>query len=237
MKQKRRFSAINWTGYKAFMTKWIVLLPVWIGSISVFAQDNEVTLPLAQMFTEGKLKVENYKVKKGLEGDREFLSIGDGQAEEPIWLPISNFENGKIELVAKGKDILQGSFYGLVFHAENNSTFDVVYCRPFNFRADDPVRKIHAIQYSSNPDFDWPYLRENFNGIYEMGIDNPPAAEDWVTLTIEIQGDSIQAFINHSQVPALSVKKLNNRTQGRIGIRVANSDLELVRIWRKDDGL
>ena len=211
-----------------------MVLSFFLFSLSVFAQDTLV-FHLPQMLTEGSLEFGKHEVTRGEQGGREFLIVGNNQSEEPIWLPLNDFRDGKIELVARGKDILQGSFYGLVFHAENDSIFDVVYCRPFNFRAEDPVRKIHAIQYSSNPDFDWPFLRANHNGIYEKGIDNPPAAEDWVTLTIEIQGDSVQAFINHSQIPTLSVKKLNNRTHGRIGIRVANADLELIRIWKTDD--
>lgn len=234
MRQIGRISVIICKKTNLRRNEWKLALSFFLISFSVFAQD-PLVFRLPQMLTEGSLEIGKHEVTKGEQGAREFLIVGKNQAETPIWLPINDFQEGKIELVAKGKDIFQGSFYGLVFHAENDSIFDVVYCRPFNFRAEDPVRKIHAIQYSSNPDFDWPFLRTNHNGIYEKGIDNAPAAEDWVTLTLEIHGDSVQAFINHSQAPALSVKKLNNRTQGKIGIRVANADLELIRIWKKDD--
>ncbi|MDP2040220.1 MAG: hypothetical protein Q8K16_03490, partial [Algoriphagus sp.] len=98
-------------------------------SFSVFAQD-PLVFRLPQMLTEGSLEIGKHEVTNGEKGGREFLIVGKNQAEKPIWLPINDFQEGKIELVAKGKDILQGSFYGLVFHAENDSIFDVVYCRP-----------------------------------------------------------------------------------------------------------
>ena len=55
----------------------------------------------------------------------------------------------------RGKDVMQQSFVGVAFHGVNNETLDAVYFRPFNFRSDDPVRKVHAVQYISHPNYPW----------------------------------------------------------------------------------
>src|ERR1700761_1813782 len=72
---------------------------------------------------------------------------GDGVA----WIKGKSFSTGTIELDIKGKDKPQGSFIGMAFHGSNDSTFEVVYFRPFNFRSTDPVRKGHAVQYVASP--------------------------------------------------------------------------------------
>jgi hypothetical protein len=81
------------------------------------------------------------------------VGLSEGSNEGVILLPIKNFKNGMLEIEMRGKDILQRSFIGLIFHGQNDSTCDAVYCRPFNFFAKDLVRKIHAIQYISHPNF------------------------------------------------------------------------------------
>jgi len=55
----------------------------------------------------------------------------------------------------RGKDLFQQSFVGLAFHGKDDNTYEAVYLRPFNVRSDDPVRRDHAVQYMSVPDFDW----------------------------------------------------------------------------------
>jgi len=61
------------------------------------------------------------------------------------------FSNGTIEFDVKGKDVQGQSFVGLAFHGLDNSTYDAIYLRPFNFRTEDKLRKIHAVQYISHP--------------------------------------------------------------------------------------
>ncbi len=118
----------------------------------------------------------------------------------------------------RGKDVLQRSFIGVVFHGLNDSTFDAVYCRPFNFFAKDSVRRIHAIQYISHPDFTWKILRDERNAMFEREIANPPDPNGWFTLKLVIDKNTIKAFINNAEEPSLIVDKLNNRSKGQIGI-------------------
>src|SRR5205085_10326080 len=67
--------------------------------------------------------------------------------------------NGTIELDIKGKDVQGQSFVGVSFHGVDDTTYDAVYLRPFNFKTDDPVRHQHAVQYVSHPTYPWQKLR------------------------------------------------------------------------------
>ncbi len=204
----------------------------------LFAQ-KVVKLDLVALQNQHKLTIINRDVSIGQEGAKRFVKIekslqpgqvpGKGESGV-IWLPVDNFSQGSIELVARGRDILQGSFVGVAFHAENDSTFDNVYCRPFNFRATDPIRKIHAVQYVYHPKYDWQKLRTEHNGEYEKGILNPPKADDWLTLTVHVERETVKAFINHEPNPTLVIKKLNQRTNGRIGLTGINYDIERIEI-------
>jgi hypothetical protein len=205
---------------------------------SLFAQ-KEIKLNLFDLQGSGKLTIINRDVSVSQEGSKRFIKIEKelrpgqmpGKGEEGvIWLPVNEFSQGTIELVVRGRDILQGSFVGLAFHAVNDSTFDNVYCRPFNFRTVDPVRKIHALQYVYVPTYDWQKLRAEQNGKYEKGIATPPAATDWFTLTVQVEGNNVKAFINHEELPSLAVKKLNQTTKGRVGLTGINYDIESVNV-------
>ncbi len=57
--------------------------------------------------------------------------------------------NGTIELDIRGKDVQGQSFVGVAFHGVDDSTYDAVYLRPFNFKTGDPERHKHAVQYVS----------------------------------------------------------------------------------------
>ncbi len=213
-------------------------IPVWLClalfsllfDTQVIAQ-NQVVLDLAELHRDGKLRIQNRGVITENQNNKSYIKISGGVYAGVVWLPIQNFKNGKIEIVARGKDLAQGSFYGIAFHAQNDSTYDDVYCRPFNFRATDSLRKIHAIQYVAYPKYDWPLLRREFNGVYEKGIENPPNAEDWVTLSIWISDDEVKAFINYATKPALVVKKLNTNKSGYIGLTGFNCDVEQIRVF------
>ncbi len=71
------------------------------------------------------------------------------------WINNISFEKGIIEFDEKGKNILQQSFIGIAFHGVNDSTYDAIYFRPFNFQSTDTVRKSHSVQYISLPQYDW----------------------------------------------------------------------------------
>src|SRR5512142_1151173 len=81
------------------------------------------------------------------EGNRAALRFDEQMGDGLAWWPEIKFSNGAIEFDVRGKDVFQRSFVGIAFHGVDEKTFDAVYFRPFNFRAADPARKNHAVQY------------------------------------------------------------------------------------------
>jgi hypothetical protein len=97
-----------------------------------------------------------------------------------------------------------------------------VYLRPFNFQSAEPERQKHSVQYISMPEHDWNELRTNYPGKYESSLTPAPAPESWVKLSLVIKGESVSAFVNGSNKPALTVELLSDRTGGKIGLWVGN---------------
>jgi len=168
---------------------------------------------LQQLLKENKLKTHERNVIPITDGDRKGISLTG-----LIWLEGEMFSKGTIDVDLRGKDVFQKSFIGIAFHGVDTTTHDLIYFRPFNFRAADPIRKIHAVQYTSEPDFPWPRLREEKNGIYEKGIDPPPSATEWFHARIQVGENEIKVYVNNATNPSLTVNKLNTRKGGLIGL-------------------
>ncbi|WP_295120033.1 family 16 glycoside hydrolase [uncultured Chitinophaga sp.] len=147
-----------------------------------------------------------------------------------VWFGDKTFSEGTIEFDVKGKDVLQKSFVGVAFHGQNDTTYDAVYFRPFNFKATDAVRKSHSVQYISNPKHDWPVLRQQFPNKYEQAVEPAPDPNDWFHVRIEVKGKAISVFVNNSTIPSLIVNKLNDRKSGKIGMWVGHGSGAS---WRK----
>ena len=189
----------------------ISLVTLCISSVS-FAQQKQ-SFNLQQLLKENKLVSFGRTLNSLDDGEKHGVSCS-GIA----WLKDIHFTKGTIEIDLRGKDVLQQSFLGIAFHAVDTITYDVVYFRPFNFRTPDSVRKIHAVQYISAPDYPWERLRKEHNGIYEKGINPPPLATDWLHARIVVDESEIKVYVNGATTPSLTVKKLNSRTDGMIGL-------------------
>ena len=184
---------------------------------NALAQDR--TFDLQQLLKEKKLIAHGQNIIPLTDGDKKAISqIGIA------WLKDVTFSEGTIEVDLRGRDVLQKSFIGIVFHAEDTSEYDIVYFRPFNFLSSDPVRKIHAVQYATHPEFPWYRLREEKNGIYEKAVTPAPSPKDWFHARIVVKGNDINVYVNNSDTPSLTVQKLNSRRSGKIGI--SNEGLE-----------
>jgi hypothetical protein len=168
---------------------------------------------LQQLLKEKKLIAHGQNVIPITDGGKKGIS-----QTGIIWLKDVNFSEGTIEVDLRGKDVVQKSFIGIVFHGVDTVTHDVIYFRPFNFLSTDPVRKIHAVQYVAHPDFPWDKLREEKNGIYEKAVTPAPSPKDWFHAKIVVKGTEISVFVNDSTTPSLTVNKLNTRSNGKIGI-------------------
>lgn len=173
----------------------------------------QTTFDLQQLLKEKKLVTYNYRVVPLADGNRKGISLSG-----TVWLKDIEFSNGTIEVDLRGKDVFQQSFIGIAFHGVDTMNTDIIYFRPFNFRAEDPVRKIHAVQYVSAPDYSWHKLRTERNGIYEKAVNPAPMATEWFRARIVVDDKAINVYVNDATTPSLTVEKLNDRKTGKIGL-------------------
>jgi hypothetical protein len=115
---------------------------------------------------------------------------------------------------------VQGSFLGVAFRVVDGVTHDGVYFRPFNFRATDPARHKHAVQYVSHPKWDWQALRSSHPDEYEKAVVPEPDGDGWFHARIVVERPNVTVFVNGKTEACLAVKELGDRTRGSIGLWV-----------------
>ena len=178
-------------------------------------------IDLAQQLSAKKLRVVNRDITAS-EPARAAVHLSENMGNGIAWVEGTDFAEGTIEVDVKGRDVMQQSFLGVAFHRKDDNTYEVVYLRPFNFRAEDPVRFQHAVQYAMVPDFDWPRLRKEFPEEFENPVDKSVSPTDWVPLRVVVKGATIQIFVGAVKSPALEVRKLGTLDRGQVGLWVGN---------------
>ena len=203
-------------------TTWLVaaaaMLPLSAGGQTAAPQQ----INLAEWLAGGKLRAVNRDVT-ALEGDKRGVKVSEKAGPGVVWIEGSDFEQGTIEIDVRGRDVLQQSFLGIAFHGKDDKTYEAVYLRPFNFRAQDPDRHQHAVQYVAVPDYDWPRLRKEFPEEFENPVDASVAPTDWVPLRVVVKDNALQIFVGKVNAPALEVRKLGTLDRGLIGLWVGNN--------------
>jgi hypothetical protein len=179
-------------------------------------------IDLAERLAAGKLRAVNREVTK-LPGSPAGVHVAEKADAGVVWIDGSDFAEGAIDVDVRGRDVLQQSFVGVAFHRKDDHTYEAVYLRPFNFRADDPVRHQHAVQYMASPDYDWPRLRKEFPEEFENAVDPSVVPTDWVPLRVVVKGSTIQVFVGAVKAPALEVRKLGQLDRGMIGLWTGNN--------------
>jgi hypothetical protein len=180
-------------------------------------QAADVIVPDLQKISQGTgAKIADKTKVKWIDNAKGRPALFAGTA---IWLEGVNFTEGTIECDILGKSAPRGSnFLGIAFHGADDSTFDCVYFRPFNFRAENPENAAHAVQYISHPQWTWQKLRSEKTGQYEKPIAPPPDGDAWFRVKIVVDGKTVRVFVNDAAQPSLVVEKLNDRTSGRVAI-------------------
>lgn len=177
----------------------------------------------AELVRLNKIKVFNRELTIFADSSFRGIHLSSKENDGVAWIDGLEFSNGIIEIDIKGKDILQQSFVGIAFHGVDEKTLDAVYFRPFNFQTSDSIRKIHAVQYVSHPDFPWQVLREKLNGKYEKSVIPSPDPKIWFHVKIVVKYPDIKVFVNNNSEPCLTVEQLNKRITGRLGLWVGNN--------------
>ncbi len=192
-------------------------------TLTISGQEQTVKYDLPSLCKDKEFEVFNRQIAEFSETEMKGIRFSKNTGDGIAWLKGVEFLNGTIELDIRGKDVMQQSFVGIAFHGVNNETLDAIYFRPFNFQSTDPVRKIHAVQYISHPDYTWQVLREKNNGKYEKAVTPAPGGNDWFHTKIIIQYPKVTVFINNNPEPCLVIDKLNDRKTGKIGLWVGNT--------------
>jgi hypothetical protein len=137
-------------------------------------------------------------------------------------VPDSHFAEGSLRVDVAGAPFDSTSdargFIGLAFHvASSGSRFECLYLRPTNGRADDQLRRNHATQYVSYPDFPWEKLRQSSPGVYESYADIQAGV--WTTLRVVVKGKTATLYIDEADQPALIVSDLKlGETSGQVAL-------------------
>lgn len=159
-------------------------------------------------------------VNRGMVKDSSNIHLNERPGVGIAWITNSDFADGTIEFDAKGKNKLQQSFVGFAFHGVNDSTYDAVYFRPFNFQVPEAGRRGHSVQYVSLPAYDWSLLRENYPGKYENEIDATTDPNKWFHVKIIVSSPEVSVYVNGQR--CLTVSQLSTQKKGMIGYWVGN---------------
>ncbi|HVS39171.1 MAG TPA: hypothetical protein VMS17_26675 [Gemmataceae bacterium] len=133
------------------------------------------------------------------------------------------FTTGVIEIDLKGKNV-RPSFLGVAFNVTDEKTFEAVYFRPFNFRADGEF-KSRAVQYIAWPEHTWENLRTNQPGKFEGPVSSAPDPEKWFHARIEVGTKQVLVYVNDAKEPCLTVDRLAEGGEGcPVGLFVDSGD-------------
>jgi hypothetical protein len=108
-------------------------------------------------------------------------------------------------------------FIGVSFHVSSDGArSEDVYLRPDNGRADDQLRRNHAVQYQAIPGWGWKRLRDETPGVYESYADLQPGV--WTRMRVKVSGTRAELYVNGAEQPTLIVRDLKH---GAIGGGIA----------------
>ncbi len=209
-------------------------------SFSVTAQKTEKLQKLTlgkQVFelhnvTGSVIKFQGQQVLK-VERDLKALpfdsTIIEATVDEPHYarlVGLEDFENGTNEV--KMYSQLQNpapysgvaGFIGVYFRIqEDDSAFEGIYVRPKVGRINNQQYRNHAVQYISYPHYKFDTLRKIAPYKYEASA--PVALNEWITMRIEVNGETAEMFINDMKYSSFIVDKmLGNSKKGGVGLYV-----------------
>ncbi|HMK27298.1 MAG TPA: hypothetical protein VK483_14800 [Chitinophagaceae bacterium] len=196
----------------------IIIAFIVAGNIMANGQKNK--FDLAQLYKENKLTVYNRDIT--VETGDNSLAMSQDLGEGLVWINGVSFSTGTIEIDLKGQDLFQHSFVGIAFHAQDDSTFEAIYFRPFQFRSTDPVKQARAVQYISLPVYTWQKLREEKAGLYENTVKPVPDPDNWFHVKMIVKEKEVLVYVNDATTPSLQVPLLGERNNGRIALYTAD---------------
>ena len=140
---------------------------------------------------------------------------------------LNDFENGTIEIkmyshIQDPSPFAGAAGFSVLYYriAANDSAFESIYLRPKVGRASNQMFRNHAVQYFSYPDAKFETLRKNYPpGSYEGSA--PVALKEWITMRIEVNGETAEMFINNMKYSSFIVDKMLGKVKkGGVGLYV-----------------
>jgi len=130
-----------------------------------------------------------------------------------VMLDTPAFGDGVIEAWISGAPLATASatargFVGLAFRVQDGVKLEAIYLRPTNGRAEDQLRRNHAVQYVSHPDYPWERLRAETPGTYEAYVDLEPGR--WTRVRIVVAGTHARLYVDGAEQPTLIVDDLKH---------------------------
>ncbi|MES2794575.1 MAG: family 16 glycoside hydrolase [Bacteroidota bacterium] len=217
------------------MKKLNILIAIILYSDAVFCQQlklgkqifglHNVTGSIIKFQGDNVLKIE--RDLKALPFDENRLEATVDEPHYAKLLGLDDFENGTIE-VKMYSQIQNPSpykpaagFIGVYYRiAEKDSAFESIYLRPKVGRASNQYARNHTVQYFSYPNNKFGTLRKKYPaGSYEGSA--PVALNEWISMRIEVNGESAEMFINGMKHSNFIVDKMLGHTKrGSVGLYV-----------------
>ena len=169
----------------------------------------------------GKSEASEYRGRKAV----KLVAGPDHETADTVVAILSgtNFKDGIIEADVAGfprtdapKD--DRGFIGVAFRVQDHGArLENIYIRATNGRAEEQIRRNHAVQYESIPDFPWYRLRKENPGVYESYTDLEAGA--WTHLKIVVSGTKARLYVNGAEQPCLIVNDLKlGDVRGAVGL-------------------
>jgi hypothetical protein len=179
--------------------------------LSVFAL---LTVPLLAQ-TVDRLAGKNVSMAqtnfKGRNAVQVIATPGAANATSLAVIKDASFRDGAIEVdlagqPAAGADGAARGFIGIAFRLQGDGSYEYIYLRPTNGRADDQVRRNHSAQYSSHPNFSFAESRQQAPEKYESYVDLQPGV--WTKYRIEVDGRKARLYVHGAEQPCLIVNDM-----------------------------
>jgi glyoxylase-like metal-dependent hydrolase (beta-lactamase superfamily II) len=181
-----------------------------------------ITPDLARLGDGKSAQVYNRALTVTKEDGRTVARLDARAGDGGVLLEGVQLGEGVVEVDLRGKDVSQQSFLGIAFHAVDWTVLEAVYFRPFNFRAADPERRAHSVQYVSHPVNTWQRLRAERPGQFEQAIEPAPDPDGWFHARIVLAGGRVEVYVSGAAKPSLAVEDLGAAKSGGVALWAGN---------------
>lgn len=169
-------------------------------------------------FENTEIATVNREISNKTELNSGVLSLNAQNGDGMAILKNVKFKSGTISIDFKGEDVAGKSFVGLAFNIQNDSTYEAVYFRPFNFESPNKINREHAIQYIYHPEFSWQKLRTEREGVFEAEFIDPPNPNDWFTIEVTIDETTVKVSEISSGKVLMEIERLTKPVSNSIGL-------------------